>query len=501
MNDKIVEMKNISLTLDTNNVLSNADFYLKKGEVCSILGENGAGKSTLMKVLTGSYPRYTGDIRLDGQEEAVDSVVKAQKNGIRMIHQESQLINEFNVEQNIFSGNEICYPGLPFINKKLQRQKAREILDFLQTDIDINAPVQSLNIAQKKMVEIARSLVYSVKVLVLDEVTASFTSYDRQTLFEIIRKLKEEGIAVVFISHKIEEVLEIADRIVIMRDGKTVEDKPIENNSVYIDVDHILLEMAGDDYINRYPKTKAKIGNVVMKMHKVSNAQKTVMDASLYIREGEIVGIAGLVGAGKSSLAKLIAGVEPIEKGECYYKGKPMQTSKLDQFVKDGIIYLAEDCASNLILKQDVQYNMSLSSLDQFIHTALISHNKVQKNAKYYIDKLDLRKVSPHTTVQWLSRGTQQKVALSKWLKAQAQVMVLDEPSISLDIASKVELYNILNKISHTGKSIFMVSSDLTELIGMCDRIYVMFSGKIAAELDSKEANSVRILQYASGKM
>ncbi|BDF57971.1 ribose import ATP-binding protein RbsA [Christensenellaceae bacterium] len=501
MDKKIIEMKNISLTLDTNSVLSDANFYLKEGEICSILGENGAGKSTLMKVLAGNYPRYSGEIFFDGQAESVDSIIKAQKHGVRMIHQESQLINEFNVEQNIFSGNEICYPGLPFINKKLQKQKAREILDFLQADIDIHAPVEELNIAQKKMVEIARSLVYSVKVLILDEVTASFTSYDREILFEIIHKLKAQGIAVVFISHKIDEVLAIAERLVIMRDGKTVETKTIENNSVYIDVDHILLEMAGDDYINRYPKTKAKHGNILMKMHGVSNAQGTVTDASLYIREGEIIGVAGLVGAGKSSLAKLIAGVEPVARGEYYYKGKPMQTCRLDQFVKNGIIYLAKDCAANLIVKQDVQYNMSLTSLEQFTHAALLNHKEVQQNARYYIDKLDLKRVTPNTTVKWLSRGTQQKVALSKWLRADASLMVLDEPSISLDIASKVELYNILNKIAHSGKAIFMMSSDLTELIGMCDRIYVMFSGQVVAELNAKEANSVRILQYASGKL
>lgn len=498
MDDCILRMNHISLTIDSKLILKDVDFYLKAKEVCSIVGENGAGKSTLMKVLAGSFSKYDGEIFFNGSPVTTDNVTKSHRLGIKMIHQESQLIEEFTVEQNVFSGKEVRYKGLPFINKKYQQKKVKELLDFLDVDIDVRMSVKELNIFQRKMIEIARAMVGELKILILDEVTASFSETEQLHLFKIIKRLKENGVVVVFISHKIDEVLKIADRIFIIRDGCGIEEAPIENGAV--DVDNILVKMAGEDLINRYPRTKAKLGKVILSLKDVSNLKENLSNISLHIRQGEIVGIAGLVGSGKSKLSKVLAGVLPFDQGEYLFQGKSMRNVPLINFIRRGIVYLSEDYAMNLIMSQNVEYNISLAALRKFKRFIFINKHQTSHNAKKYIKSLNLRNVEPYTNIKQLSRGTQQKVALSKWFCTDAKVYILDDPSVSLDIESKAELYNILNSMAHEGKAIFMVSSDLTELIGMCDRIYVMFAGKIVAEMDSKEVNSVKILQHASGK-
>lgn len=499
MNQKVVHMKDICLQIDQQVILDHAEISLEAGQVCSILGENGAGKTTLMKVLAGVHRMDSGSIFYEGKEAEFDTIIDSKNHGIQMIFQEPNLVPEFSVKENIFLGNEICYPGTSLINEAAEWEKANEIMGYLWSNIDIERKVSQLSFAEKKIVEIARALSTNVRVLILDEITASFTQSDTRALQEVLNKLKKQNVAIVFISHKLEEVMDFADSIVIMRDGRTVDAKTA-NIRASQEAEDILIKMAGKDYRNRYPKTRAKKGKVVLRLENIANDKRTVLDASLYIRSGEIVGIAGLQGAGKSSLAKLLSGAEKPVSGDIYLDEEPLRSEKMYDFVEKGIVYLSDACFDNLVLHQDIQYNITLPSIAAFEKMCLIDKKKCENAAEYYIQKLALKHVTPYKQVRYLSSGMQQKVALSKWLCADARVYVLDEPTISLDTVSKVELYNIMNQIVQNKKSIFIASSDLGELLGMCDRIYVMYGGRIVAEMDSKEANSLRVLEYASGK-
>ena len=498
MQRELVEMIHINKQFNRHAVLKDADFSIRSGEVCSLLGENGAGKSTLMKILAGVCRQDSGTILFDGKEVDLGSPNASQKLGIHMIFQEPQLIDFFSVEKNIFIGREICIPHTPFINSKYQTDKANDIFEFLQTKIDVRTPVGQLSFAQKKMVEIAKALLLDVNVLILDEVTAFFTEVETQRLFEIIEKLKDRGLAVIFISHKIEEVLQISDRIVILRDGITTEEAPCR---IIQDTNRLIEKMAGEDYKNRYPKTKARKGKKTLELKTVTNELNTVKDVSFYLRSGEIIGFAGLQGAGKSSLTKMLAGIEGIASGQILIGGKPAVLKDPSQAVKKGIAYFSENNECNINMLMDTPYNITLSNLDCVKRLFIIS-NKLEANVtKYFIKHLNMHIPDSKMKVRHLSRGTQQKVAISKWLYAEAEILIMDEPSANLDINSKVELYNILNKLSHNGKSIILASSDLRELIGMCDRIYVMLDGRIVNELNAEEANTVRILRSASGKL
>lgn len=498
---RIVSMQDICLSFDDHAVLDHAQISLYKGEVCSILGENGAGKSTLMKLLAGIYKQEKGKIYFEDKEVNFSSVAESKKYGIHMVFQDNLLIPAFTVYKNIFLGSEVCYEDTPIINDNYAKEKAREIMKFLEYEIDVERKMKTLSIAEQKIVEIARALIGNVKVLILDEISASFSSYEQNMLRRVLDKLKQQDIAIVYISHKIEEAMGLSDRLVIMRDGKTIDSKKLPNPSKN-DMKGILESMAGEDYRNRYPKTKAQKGKVVMEINNVSNSKKTVKNVNMYIRSGEIVGVVGLQGAGKSSLAKLLGGAEKPSSGEIYYKDELLKNINQHTFVNKGIIYLSDDYKNNLIMNKDVEYNITFASLDKYKHRhlKLISKHECLGAAKDYISRLHIKDVTPTKKVRYLSRGTQQKVALAKWLSADAQVYVFDEPTMTLDTASKVEVYNIMNKIVQNGKSIFLISSDLREALGMCDRLYIMFNGSISAEMDSKEVDSVvSVLEYAAG--
>ncbi|MDD5017447.1 MAG: sugar ABC transporter ATP-binding protein [Eubacteriales bacterium] len=491
----MIEMLNISKQFNGQAVLRNANFSIRSGEVCSLLGENGAGKTTLMKILAGVYSQDSGEILFEGKKVTLGSIPASQKLGIHMIFQESQLINFFSTEKNIFLGKEICFKHTPFINRKYQIEKARNLLEYLQIHINVHTPVKELSFTQKKMVEIAKALLSDVKVLIFDEATAPLSEPEIQKVFEIIEKLKKTGIAIVYISHKLEEVLQISDRIVILRDGETVEDIPKNLG----DINKLIEKMAGEDYVNRYPKSRAKKGRKTLELRNVSNKQNTVKNISIYVRSGEIIGIAGLQGAGKSNLAKLIVGMEMVSEGLLLINNKPSVLKNPHQAIKKGIAYFSKYNEFNINMLMNTHYNITLSNLKRVTRFFIISRNLVDHVTNYFIKHLNLRIPDSNLPAKYLSRGTQQKVAISKWLHADASILIMDEPSIHLDINSKVELYNIMNKLSHNGKSILIASSDLRELIGMCDRIYIMFNGKIVAELSAEEANSIRILQFAFG--
>jgi len=497
--NRFVEFQNVCLRFGEVEVLKNVSFELYPGEVCTIMGENGSGKSSMMKILSGAYIKDSGRILVDGEEQALGTVYNAQKLGIHMIYHETQLLDDFSVQDNIFLGHEIVHPDVPFVYRTRQFNTAKQVLDFLGRDIDPNALVSSLNHLEKRIVEIAKAIVLGVRVLILDEVTAFFSDDDKDAIFAPVNKLKELGVAVVFISHRMEHIQEISDRIIVMRGGEIVQKCLVEDG--HIDAEEVLIAMAGKDYFNRYPKTKARLGKVVLEGRNLQSQSGFVHRANVYVRKGEIVGIAGLQGMGKTSLTRLISGVEPIADGEILLDGYPIGRENTTQFVRRGIAYLSESNNANLLMEMDVKYNISLSNIFSSLRNNFVNRKEDIDVAEYFIQHLHLKNISHSSTVGDLSRGTQQKVALSKWIQSKARVLVLNQPSANLDSASKIELYNLINKLASKGTAIVMASSDLSELMGMCDRIYVMYNGMIVKEIKENEKSSLLILQYASGKL
>jgi len=496
VNNEVFRLEKISAKLDGINVIHDISFTINKGEICALIGENGAGKSTSMRILAGVIPKAAGRIYMEGQPVTINSVHEAQKLGIKMLFHEPKLFDEFTVEYNIFAGHEICHPGTMIVKKPYQQERAREILSLLGCNFGPDVIVSTLSTAQKRMVEIAKAIITPTKLIILDEITSQFSDQDVKLVFNTIFRLKEMNIAVIFISHNLEEVLQIADRIVILRDGTVAH--IVEN--LELQTEQLIEKMAGNDIINRYPKTRNPKGECVLIAENISNANGTVKNASLYLRRGEIVGIAGFHDSGKAELTRLLAGVDPITSGRIIVDGREVWKKKPYKALEMGIAYLSEENDKNVHLLMNAYYNITLANLKKAEKLFLISKRLIQNAVQYYIKRLNIMMQNDLIPLRYLSRGTQQKIAIAKMLYADAQVLIMNEPATSLDSSSKVELYNIINRLAQKGKGILFSSSDLRELIGMCDRIYVVNNGKIVADLDAQKTSSKELLLYASGK-
>jgi ABC-type sugar transport system ATPase subunit len=494
--NEVFRLEKISARLDESIVIRNISFAINESEVCALIGENGAGKSTSMRILAGVLPSSSGHIYMEGQQVAISSISDAQKLGIKMLFHEPKLFNEFTVEYNIFAGHELCHTGTIIVKRASQRQRAQEVLSLLGCNFGPDDIVATLSSAQKRMVEIAKAIVTPTKLIILDEITSQFADRDVQLVFNTIRRLKEMHIAVIFISHKLEEVLHIADRIVILRGGEVAH--IVEN--LGLQVDQLIEKMAGSDIINRYPKTRASKGERVLVAENISNSDGTVRNASLYLRRGEIVGVAGFHDSGKAELTRLLAGIDPISSGRITVDGQDTCMKKPYKALALGIAYLSEENAKNVHLLMNAHYNITLANLKKAEKLFLIRKRLILNAVQYYIKRLHIVMQNALLPSRYLSRGTQQKIAISKMLYADAQVLIMNEPATSLDSSSKVELYNIINRLAQKGKSILFSSSDLRELIGMCDRIYVVNNGEIVADLDAQKTSSKELLLFASGK-
>ena len=496
MKNALVEFRNVNLSFGEVNVLKDISFSMYSGEVCAFMGENGSGKSSMMKILSGAYEKTDGEILFEGKETHIKSVHDAQSLGIHMIYHDVQLVNNFTVCENVFLGHEIEYLNLPFVNKKQQAEMLEKIMACLQSGISPGALVSGLNTMEKRFVEIAKAIILGARVLIFDETAATFNAADKEKLFGVIRYLCQQGVAIAFISHRMDHVLEISDRIIIVREGMVVDQKNLKENKA--NVDDILLKMAGEDYLNRYPKTGVKLGKTVLEARGIGSVGGFVHDATLYLRRSEIVGIAGLQGTGKTTLARLISGVEPIASGEILLDGYPIGACSTSEFVHKGIVYISEDNNVNLFMEMDVKSNILLLDVGRRLKVAF---KEAAQIAQYFIDHLSINNTTHNSKAKTLSRGTQKKVTLAKWIQASMRVLVLNQPTANLDSTSKIELYNVLNKLAQKETSIIMASSDLSELMGMCDRIYVMYNGTIVKEITGAEKSSLLILEYASGKL
>ncbi|MGE5606764.1 MAG: sugar ABC transporter ATP-binding protein [Bacteroidota bacterium] len=497
MSEFVLEMKRIRKQFDGNFVLNGADFDLYPGEVHALVGENGAGKSTLMNILAGIYPKDGGEILLEGKPVEIENARFAQKLGIGSIFQNYSLFYDMNVAQNIFLNQEptLKFGFLKLINWKLIYKRTKEILDYLNIHIDPKMPVGVLSAGTQKFIEIARTFVNRSRIIIMDEPTAALTEQEIDFLFGMIHNLTSVGVSIIYISHRLDELRFIADRITVMRDGKTVA---TINKGEY-DSNRLVKMIVGDEIKDRYPKLKVALGKEVLIVKDLSNG-KLLQNISFTLRKGEILGIAGLKGSGKTLLAKTLFGAEPILTGNIYIKGKKIKLKNTHDAAANGLCYIPHNrMAEGLAFEASVADNIVITNLEGIVkHKCLSSKLKRLESGKY-IKMVGIKLNTAEEKIKNLSGGNQKKTILAKWLYKNARILILNEPTSGIDISSKVDVYNILNELVMSGASLIMVSSEIQELLGMCDRILVMYHGKIVKELQRCEATQAQILYYASG--
>jgi ribose transport system ATP-binding protein len=494
MVELLVEMTGISKSFPGVNALENARFELLPGEVHALVGENGAGKSTLMKVLAGIYRRDTGTIRVNGREEEITSPHAAQSLGISIIHQELNLMYHLTVAQNIFIGRE---PRRGFLlDEGALNAKARRLFDDLHLKLDPRTRVGTLAVAQQQMVEIAKALSYNSDVLIMDEPTAALTDTEIEELFRIIRHLRDQGKGVVHISHRLEELKQISDRITVMRDGRYIATV----NTAEAEIQQIISMMVGRTVFEATPELPEKRDpNVVLEV-KGLNLGRQVRDITFQLHRGEILGVAGLVGAGRTEVMRAIFAADRPESGEITIKGKPATIRSPSDAVQHGIAYLSEDRKRyGLALGMDVETNTVLASLRRFASSfGWVRTGATRKTALEHVQALAIKTPGIGQRVKNLSGGNQQKVVIAKWLTADTDILIFDEPTRGIDVGAKSEIYRLLNDLAKQGKSIIMISSELPEVLRMSHRILVMCEGRITGELSAAEATQERIMTLAT---
>ncbi len=487
----LVEMKDIMKTFPGVKALDNAQLTLYEGEVLGLLGENGAGKSTLMNVLGGIYKPDSGEIRIDGQEVRIDNVVAAQNLGIAFIHQEIALVPYLSVAENIFLGRERMTAGM--VDKKKMYREARQWLEMVGLDVNPAAMVNSLSIGRQQMVEIAKACSLNMKLMIMDEPTSSLSEREVELLFEMISRLREKNIGIIYISHKLSEIFTITNRVCVMRDGGYVGTVITEESSQA----ELVQMMVGRELSNYYVRTFNELGDVVLEAREINSGSR-VIDCSFQVRKKEILGFYGLVGAGRSELIKAVMGLYPRDSGSVILKGEDVSRLSTMKIQERGLALVPEDRKlEGLILKNTIQFNISVSVLGKFIKKLRVNAKKEKDIVDKGIADLNIKTPSRDQTVRNLSGGNQQKVVLAKWLASNPDVLILDEPTRGVDVGAKAEIYSIMNDLAAGGMAIIMISSEMPEIINMCDRILIMSEGRIRGNLDRSEFEQQKILHYA----
>jgi ribose transport system ATP-binding protein len=496
MGELLVEMEGIDKEFPGVRALAEASFQLREGEVHALVGENGAGKSTLMKILAGIYSRDGGVIRYKGREVEVPNPRAAQELGISIIHQELNLMPHLTVAQNIFISREPRgRPSFLVDDRQLNRQ-ARDLIDRLHLKLDPRARVLDLAVAQQQMVEIAKSLSFNAEVLIMDEPTAALTDTEIDELFRIIRELRSNGVGIVHISHRLEELKQISDRVSVMRDGRYIATLETKEASI----DTIIRMMVGRTIYEAAPEVpQSAHEDVVLEVRGLTRG-RVIRDVSFSLRRGEILGIAGLVGAGRTEVARAIFGADPLEAGEIYVKGHRVQIKSPADAVKHGIGYLSEDRKRyGLATGMDVETNIVLAAFRKFLSAlGQINTRLTRIAAEDRIKALAIKTPNIKQKVRNLSGGTQQKVVIGKWLTANTDILIFDEPTRGIDVGAKSEIYHLLNELSRQGKSIIMISSELPEILRMSHRIIVMCEGRLTGEIGGQEATQEGIMTFAT---
>ena len=488
MNQVLLRMKNIRKTFPGVLALDNIDFELESGEIHGMLGENGAGKSTLINVLGGIYIPDRGEIIINGQKTQINGVKDAQEAGIAVIHQELVLVPHMSIAENVFLGREIKSPA-GLVDKKRMERESVEILKRVGLEISPSVPVRSLSVAQQQMVEIA-------KVLVMDEPSSSLTDSEVERMFAIMRKLKREGVGIIYISHKMKELFEITDRITVIRDGSYIG--TIQTSEA--DMDQLVHMMVGRELTSYYTRTEHEIGNVMLELKDI-NRSGVLKNIDFSVRAGEIVGFAGLVGAGRSELFKAVLGIEPMDSGTVLIEGKNAGRLSPKKAQEMGMVLVPENRKKEgLVLINTVAFNLTLPVLDQFVKGIFVNKKRQLEIENTYIDSMNI-KPSRLQKVGNLSGGNQQKVVIGKWLAARPKILILDEPTRGVDVGAKAEIYKIIDRLAEQGIAIVIISSEMAELINMCDRMVVMNQGRIAGELKKSEMgfSQESIMRLATG--
>lgn len=493
MEEYIVEMDYVNKSFPGVKALDDVCFNLKAGEILALLGENGAGKSTLMKVLSGIYTRDKGVIKIFGQEMGDLTPKSARELGIAIIHQELNMCSHLTVAENIFLGREKASSGM--LQQKEMNEEAKKILERLNIDIDPTVVVGDLAVSKQQMVEIAKAISTKSKILIMDEPTSALTSKEINHLFEIINKLKSEGCGIVYISHRLEELKYIVDRVTIMRDGKYITSMNFKDTNM----DEIIANMVGHEIKEKYPRISCNRGEKIFEVKNL-NAGRMVRNINFNLYAGEIVGIAGLMGAGRTEMTRAIFGVDPKETGEIILDGMSIKINRPMDAIKAGIVLVPEDRKRDgLCVNLSVRENIALPNMDMLCNRFGVTDRKKEtETTKKAIQDLSIRLPNPEVDANNLSGGNQQKVVVAKWLARNSRIVIFDEPTRGIDVAAKVEIYNLMNELKAQGIGVIFVSSEMTEIMGISDRILVMCDGKITGELKIEEASQDVILKYAT---
>ena len=502
--NSILEMNNITKTFPGVKALDDVSLKVERGEIHAICGENGAGKSTLMKVLSGVYPfgSYSGDIVYEAETRKFSNISDSEAEGIVIIHQELALSPHLSIAENIFLGNEIKNIfGL--INWNKTYQEASSLMARVGLKEDPNLPIKDVGVGKQQLVEIAKALSKRVKLLILDEPTAALNDEDSAHLLDLLRHLKGQGITSIIISHKLNEIEAIADTTTILRDGKTIESLNMKGSKV--SQERIIKGMVGREMDNRYPARNPDIGEEILRVenwtayHPIDSTRLVVDDVSMHVKKGEIVGLAGIMGAGRTEFARSLFGHSygTNISGKVYKNGTEIQVRSISEAISNGLAYATEDRKRfGLNLIEDVKRNISLASLKSFVKFGLVNDNEEYKRASEYRASMNIKSPSVLSVVGQLSGGNQQKVVLSKWINVNPDVLILDEPTRGIDVGAKYEIYLIIQRLAAEGKGVIVISSELPELIGICDRIYAISEGAITGEVLRKDAKPELLMSY-----
>lgn len=494
MESALLKMENIKKSFPGVQALSNGHLEVRKGEVHILLGENGAGKSTLMKILSGVYQANEGTIHLEGKQVEIKNTKDAQKHGVGIIFQEFNLIPHLSVAENIYFGR---VPRLlsSVVNRKKLFEDTARILNELQLEISPKTLVKDLGVAEQQMVEIAKALSIQSRILIMDEPTAALTEQEIAKLFERIHSLKEKGVSIIYISHRLEEFARIADRVTVMRDGRYITTVDFAKSSI----DELIGLMVGRSLEDKFPKdTTIKKGKELLKVDNLSTKDK-LKNVSFSLHAGEVLGISGLMGSGRTELARAIFGADPISKGEIYIEEEQVKINSPMQAIEKGISYLSEDRKKNgVALNLSIRENITMANLKAVSNGSVINQKQEANKAEEFIKSLNIKTPSMEQKVKFLSGGNQQKVIIAKWLHTKTKIFIFDEPTRGIDVGAKIEVYQLINKLAREGNAVIMISSEMPEILGLSDRILVMSEGKCTAILDRKEATQEKVMYHAT---
>ena len=493
----ILTLNKINKSFPGVHALKDMSFSVREGEVHAICGENGAGKSTLMKVVTGIYPPDSGEIRVNGKQVEIKGPNDAFDQGIAIMYQETSLFNEMTILENMFLNHEITKKVGPItvLDHKAMAERVNAIFRKMNVSLDLNAKVKDIGMASKQLVEIAKALTFHSRILIMDEPTASLTDREVVALFEIIRNLKAEGVSIVYISHRLEEIFEICDRVTVIRDGEFISCNEVKSTNK----NRLVADMVGREVTSYYPKAQVEIGGVAIEFEHIEQGL-LLHDVSLNVREREIVGLSGLAGAGRTEFAQAVCGFTKIDGGKIRIAGRDVKIDSYRKAMAEGMVYVSEDRGKyGLVLGMDIKKNVTLPQLHKISHSSVIDVNRELEMGKEAIQLFDIKAPGPDFIVENLSGGNQQKVSVARATAIEPKLMILDEPTRGVDVNAKAEIHRIIGELVKQGLSILMISSELPELLGMCDRIYVMNAGRIVGEFDRENATQEGILKAALG--